>query len=344
MLPLPGDKGLAAYAAYQSVVDARVERQKALAFAVVAGACAPSVAQDVGVADGQPAPAGSTPQAEDLMEVLPCDEQAAHPSDPDRMAVGVAMEKIVPRLALQQCQRAAVDHPKVARFQFELGRAQEASGSLAEAIKSYQRAAAMGDRMAFHNLGISYADGNGVAVDLKIAEACLRRAMAAGLDENDELASIVFTPNGYSDPSFFAAIYNDQLPAAGLGGAGAYLVEFLSMFRNSDLPGCQQAVTTYAFARLASTGQLNLLGQFVQGLVNARRDYAPGDFGAAAQSGWEAGQATNRRIVMSVSNAREDAQTFYDRHGCDFPGSEAILSQFECGRGTIIAGAPDELT
>ena len=65
-----------------------------------------------------------------------CDEQAAHPKDPNRMAAGVPMEKMVPRLAQQECERAVAHYPNTARFRYQLGRAFYAARNWARARQS----------------------------------------------------------------------------------------------------------------------------------------------------------------------------------------------------------------
>jgi TPR repeat protein len=281
------------------------------------------------VAPAAPETAASSPAAtrapsQDAGAANPngCDQRAAHPADPNRMAVGVKLEGIVPRLAVQECERAVSEYPNTARFRYQLGRAQEASGNMPAAIASYQQAGAMGYGMAWYNLGIDYSSGKGVPADSRIAEEYLRKAMAAKIDVRDELREIVFSTDGYSNPQFFDAIYNGRLSVADAKGAGIYLMKFVDLFRNT--PDCQRVISGYAYSQLEISGQQGAIGQMLGALAGANRNYRPGDFGAAAQSGIDAGKGFNQRLAMQLSKAEADAQMFYDRHGCH----SAVSSQF----------------
>lgn len=190
------------------------------------------------------------------------------------------------------------------------------------AVASYQQAGAMGYGMAWYNLGITYSSGKGVPADARIAEEYLRKAMAAGIDVRDELREIVFSAEGYSNPSFFDAIYNGRLSVADAKGASVYLMKFVDLFRNTL--DCQRVISGYAYSQLEMSGQQGAIGQMLGAISGANRNYRPGDFGAAAQSGIDAGKGFNQRLAMQLSSAESDAQLFYDRHGCH----SAVSSQF----------------
>ena len=85
-----------------------------------------------------------------------CDTLAAHKLDPDRMAAGVDMESIVPRLAIAACEAAVAQYPGEARFHYLLGRAFLSANRTADSIAQFQRAAEAGYAMANYNLGLAY--------------------------------------------------------------------------------------------------------------------------------------------------------------------------------------------
>jgi hypothetical protein len=260
-------------------------------------------------------------------KVHPSDEYAAHPRDPDRMAPGVALEKIVPRLALKHCEQAVKDHPNTPRFHYQLGRAYDASGRHEEAVKSYLKADAMGYRMAAFNLGWSHAEGKGVPADAAKAEQYFRKASKSGVDATEALAQFVFSSNGYSNPEFFEAAYRGKWKEAHPGALAAYLTQFLGAFRNTE--DCQSVVSSYAYAKIAEHGQMNVLGRMLGGMAGARNRHTPGDFAGAAKAGYETGREFQLGIAIQVDKARADAQLFYDRHGCSSPVAKQFFENIE---------------
>ncbi len=61
--------------------------------------------------------------AQGFDDIHKCDTFAAHPDDPNRWAVGVSDEDIIPGPAIKFCAQAMEDYPDAPRFQFQLGRA-----------------------------------------------------------------------------------------------------------------------------------------------------------------------------------------------------------------------------
>lgn len=260
-------------------------------------------------------------------QVHTSDEYAAHPRDPDRMAPGVEMDKIVPRLALKHCEQAVKEHPGTARFHYQLGRAYAASGRHEDAFRCYLKADAMGYRMAAYDLGIAYAEGQRVPMDEGKAAEYFSKASKSGVDAKEMLARLVFSAEGYSNPDFFQAAYEGKLKDANPGRLAAYLTEFLSMFRNTD--DCRSVVSGVAYSRIAEHGQMDVLGQMLGGMANSRSGRPPGDFTAAAKEGYETGREFRLNVAMQVDKARTDAQLFYDRHGCNSPVAKRFFKNIE---------------
>lgn len=148
-----------------------------------------------------------------------CDRLAAHPNDPDRPADVKGVASIVAAdipTAIKFCRNAANSNR---RHMFELGRAYEANGQIAEAIAAYrkaadkgstsamtslasltskgspdtkndaqtrkmfERAAQAGDPLAMNNIGMAYATGDGVPKDPVKARELFTKAAEANSTE-----------------------------------------------------------------------------------------------------------------------------------------------------------------
>lgn len=94
-------------------------------------------------------------------EVHDCDREAAHPSDPDKVVDGRSSGEVVTHRAIPACRRAVEDHPREARFHYQLGRAivywADANGAdYGEGLQHLERAADMGHTQALFVLGLMY--------------------------------------------------------------------------------------------------------------------------------------------------------------------------------------------
>lgn len=263
---------------------------------------------------GQGASQSADPATDEVHE---CDTLAAHPEDPYRMAEGLTMEQLVPRPALQDCGRAVKEHPSVPRFHYQLGRAQEASGQAEAAFASYNKAAELGHRMADYNLALSYARGTGTAVDHDQAKAHLQKAADAGVAAaKNSLGEYVFSVEGYSNPDFFRAVYGGETNKIGADPTdlATYLATFIEPFTQTE--GCGRVISNQAMTKLAQHTQMNVLGQMFGTLAGAKNDHASGDFAGAGAAGYRAGERLQMNLAGMVDKGHEDAQLFYDRHGC----------------------------
>lgn len=246
-----------------------------------------------------------------------CDEQAANPRDPYRMAAGVVMEKMVPRLAQQECERAIAKYPNTVRFRYQLGRALYVGNSPGPALGYLRDAAAAGYPAAFLTLGQMYGAGAGVDQDTDMAQQMFRKAMAGGVDAKDDLGEYVFIADGYAFPQVMQAVYDNRLSAEAMKAQGPYWLVFLDLYRNT--PDCARLLSAETFGKFYMAGQFGELKGILGALVEAHRGPSNGDFGADAQQGWNAGMNFTQSMLGSISRAKEDAQLFYDRHGCDSP-------------------------
>jgi TPR repeat protein len=94
-----------------------------------------------------------------------CDITAAEPLDLGSVAPGVLPNEIDTSRALPACTEAMQTYPQVARFLFQLGRAQLAARDIDAAWNSFEESAARHHVRALHQLGYMYAVGAGRPAD-----------------------------------------------------------------------------------------------------------------------------------------------------------------------------------
>ena len=110
-----------------------------------------------------------------------CDTYAASDMYPQRKTVGIAFDKVNPKLAVPACEAAVREYPTSNRFAYQLGRAYEKANNFEFAVPQYRKAADQGLSLAQHNLGNMYAKGQGVAQDYAQAVGWYRKAADQGL-------------------------------------------------------------------------------------------------------------------------------------------------------------------
>lgn len=259
----------------------------------------------------------------ELASVHSCDELAAHPRDPGRMAPGVPLEEVVPRAALAACEAAAGDHAATPRFHYQLGRALAAAGRYAEARERFEGAAAEGYAAAWESLGWMHAKGLGVPADLERAADAFRKALEAGFPSEQSLAAVVFSPEGYRNASLLTGIDAGRpLAGSALEEQAIYIVEFL----DAAEPTCGRVLSNQARVRLNVAGRSQTMRSALETIFGA---------GARAQTqnpiaaGNEAGEAMVQGIAATSDAARADFEIFVERHGCDSPVAERFFSNLD---------------
>ena len=114
------------------------------------------------------------------VDLHPCDRLAAHLFDTQGVTEGVPVEKLDGKAAAPACESAVRDHPEIGRFHSQLGRAYLALTRNAEAVRSFERAAALGHRRAAAVIGGFHSVGEFVAADLERTRALYEQASNAG--------------------------------------------------------------------------------------------------------------------------------------------------------------------
>jgi tetratricopeptide (TPR) repeat protein len=240
-----------------------------------------------------PASAQSASVFDDVDE---CDLLAAHPSDPERLADGVADDAIVPRLAVTACEAAAKRSPEIARFAFQLGRAYAAANRAKDAALQYQKAADQDYGAAFAYLGDAYQFGRGVTADVPKALEAYKKAAAKGFAPADgQIEMLTFDRNMYVVPAI-GMLYDGDA----------------STLRSADTPALQAYLFGFVMALGSECGPV-LPPKAVSNLYSRRypQTWTP-----------EADMPVNVSVMGSV--AEYDAKLFLRRHGCEGPVTDRI--------------------
>lgn len=232
-------------------------------------------------------------------EVDECDLLAAHPSDPERVAEGVADDAIVPRLALRACEAAVKRAPEEARFSFQFGRALLAADRRPAAAQQFERAAQRNHAAALAYLGDAYQFGHGVTADAARALDAYRKSSERGFKPAEaQIEMLTFDPARFITP----------IPT------WLYQGEVTEL---SDLTRQPINIYLYGFVTTLAQDCQSLFPPAVMSRVLMRR----------YPEGWTP-EADVSVEVMRVGPAGEyDARAFIRRHGCDGPVARDMAGQ-----------------
>jgi TPR repeat protein len=114
------------------------------------------------------------------VDIDACDRLAAFQFDTQGVVEGVPVEQLDARAALAACEAAVRDHPDVARFHSQLGRAYLALRRNADALRAFEQAASLGHRRASAVLGGFYLLGTLVPQDPARARSLYQQAADMG--------------------------------------------------------------------------------------------------------------------------------------------------------------------
>ena len=98
-----------------------------------------------------------------------CDLIAASATDPERVTEGVTIGALDGEAGIKACRSALAKYPNTPRFEFQLARSLQKTGSYAEAAKLYKSLVERGYFAALVNYGWLLNNGEGVARDEKAA-------------------------------------------------------------------------------------------------------------------------------------------------------------------------------
>ena len=249
------------------------------------------------------------PSDEERKTANNCDVQAANPHDEQRVAPGVELDKIIPRLAIEACEKALKDFPDEPRLIYQLGRAYAVAGQPEAATKSYERAMGKGYAMAFVNRGSQLEDLG----QTEGAIAAYKKGAELGSSTAKErLAALTFVADGFSNPEFFKSIYEKKF--AGRDNSQViYVATFVSLFYNTE--GCRGVATNSLYVQSGSLGQRAVFGQVLGALKQSQQN---------GTIGFNEGQDARNNIVMKTDADQSDANLFYKRYQCQGP----VATQF----------------
>jgi hypothetical protein len=235
--------------------------------------------------------AGPDARAQSVLDdVDECDSLAAHPSDPERLADGVADDAIVPKLAVAACEAAVKRSPEIPRFTFQLGRAYGAANRQTDAVMQYQKAAEQGYGPALAYLGDAYQFGHGAEVNVEKALDAYRKAAAKGFaPAGGQIEMLTFVPGMYVNP-IISDLYSNNVDQ---GKANSPVVQ-------AYLFGLVMALSGECGAILTP-----------RAVVSLYEHRYPRD--------WTAEADAPINISVMSSFAEYDAKLFLRRHGCEGP-------------------------
>lgn len=226
-----------------------------------------------------------------LDDVDECDLLAAHPSDTERVAEGVADDAIVPRLAIKACEAAVKRSPNEARYVFQLGRALLAAKRRQEAVQRFEQVAQRDYAAGLAYLGDAYQFGYGVKADTAKALDAYRKAVERGFEPAEgQIEMLTFAPDKFMTP----------IPGLLFRGEIASLTD----------PNNQPVnVYLYEFATNLAQECKSLLPPTA--LFHALRRRYPNE--------WTPDSDASVNVMRTGPAGDYDAHAFVQRHGCDGP-------------------------
>ena len=155
-----------------------------------------------------------------------CDTLAAHPADPQRYAVGISDDQIIPGLAIEACEAATRLNQDKARAWFELGRAYWSGHRDSAAFNSFVEATRRGYLPAKKYIGDAYLEGRGLPPgqyrDAMTALRWYKESAESGFAEAQTAVDLIegrikkrlaeaerakFDPSAFQNPKFISQIY-----------------------------------------------------------------------------------------------------------------------------------------
>jgi tetratricopeptide (TPR) repeat protein len=250
-------------------------------------------------------------------EVDECDQLAAHPEDPQRMAEGMADSAIVPRLAIEACEAALQRQADEPRFAFQLGRSFLAAGREKEAHTQFERAAQS-----------KYAAAIAALADLLLDSGEFATVLDAAPHNGSTKPPTITELTRMAQRAFREAILKHETAAkAGFGPSREriealsfdetlYTQPILGQIANADFDAAQaqsKQPETRAYLYSFTTNILSFCGPVFDAVTVA---------GLAVyrfNGGITEDQEDSTIVSLQPLLGEVDAQRFVQRHGCDGP-------------------------
>lgn len=244
-----------------------------------------------------------------------CDQLAADPDDPGRIAPGVSDDDMNVAAAVQSCREAVKAEPRSGRLQFQLGRALLEDKKPQDAVAQFRRAAELQYPAAYFYLSEAYKSGmEGLPRNDKQASQYAKLAEKGGYGSGMSSSHPVFAEADYEDANMMQAVYygNSSL----LGDNGLYNFNYLvaqaqllanecRSFKLSEVEGYRTAFvrgvipgTTDGMARMGFEHMKNIATTLADAIRNPRSMV---DNGAARQRVENAGMYGTRDLAQMWS-------------------------------------------
>lgn len=250
----------------------------------------------------------SSPKAQDadLLDIVhECDVLAAHPSDVQRVADGVADDRIISRLAIRACEQAIKENAPDPRFAFQLGRALLAAGRTKDAAQAFEKATDANYAAAWAYLGDAYQFGHNGPIDWAKAHAAYTKALQGGFLPAKALVEVMmFDKDGYAQ-DVIAELYRRNVDEINVRSKQS---------RKWETRGYVFSLTQKLMAecdRVLSPGS-----------VPALFHYRYGD-------GWTVDADAPASVAAFIASGDFDAKAFLRRHGCDGPVALQLFASID---------------
>lgn len=222
-----------------------------------------------------------------------CDTLAAHPSDPLRMADGVADENLVPELVALACEAALTTFPEEHRFTFQLARAFLARNEYDLAQPLLEKALKQGYLPAAALLGDIFALGLNVPPDQDLAKSLYETALRGGFaDAETRLQGITLDKRLFVAQRIMSDLGTGNLAGLEKTKNDVRVRSYLFSLTSALLETCETALSPHAIPGL-------YLYRFPGGKIETETNDISADIQAEVGA--------------------YDARVFLSRHGCRGP-------------------------
>ena len=254
-----------------------------------------------------------------------CEQLAAHPYEPGRNGTGVEWGRVDVVPAVEACRVALEHNPSAADIQYRLGRTLLQAGSYDEALSLLLTSANAGYTPAQVAYGSAFDQGDGVAVDTRVAFEWLTRAAAGGHPIGSYNLGLLYSHGRgvESDPRIAAELY---VKAAQAGYPKAMFALALAYEEGAGVPQDYEQANHW-FEQAAANGEPGGFYGYYRGIELGHgkpQDSAQafefwlssaqgGDLYSMVRAGaaYEAGRGTTRDIAKALQLYRYAARLIY---------------------------------
>lgn len=219
-----------------------------------------------------------------------CDLLAAHPSDPTRMADGVADQDLIPKLAMIACRDAVSREPNEPRFKFQLARGLVSVGRADHATEALEIALQQGYAPAAALLGDLISSGSSIDQNLEVTRKYYEVAIAGGFTEAAaKLDAINLDPQIFVAQTIIVSLHAGDKSRLDSMKNDMRVRSYLFNFTSTLMDSCAEVLKPHAIPGL-------YFFRFPNGEIEE--------------------ETTDISIEIQAEVGEYDAITFMNRHGC----------------------------